>query len=261
MSCCHLKCFGVGDGWPSGERGHSAFLYRFGDVQLLFDCGEPVSGSFKASGANYDAIDRIFLSHLNFDHIGGLFMLLQGFWLEGRTKDLTIHLPAEGIVPIRQLLDAGYLFEELLPFRLSFDALHKGEAVSIGGVRVTPFANTHLDSLRVKFQAKHPQAFEAFSFLIEHDGVRVGHSADIGAPEDLVPLLKKPLDLLVSELAHFEAEKLFDYLRGQAIKRIIFVHLSRKYWDNFDTTRRLAEVRVGGIPHSFAHAGEEILFG
>ena len=261
MNRCRLKCFGVGDGWPAGERGHSAFLYRLGDVQLLFDCGEPVSTRYQVAGTDYDAIDRIFVSHLNFDHIGGLFMLLQGFWLEVRKKELPIHLPQEGIMPIRQLLEAGYLFDELFPFHLSFTALAAGEPVAARGVRVTPFTNTHLESLRARFQKKHPLAFESFSFLIEFEDVRVAHSADIGAPEDLAPLLDKPLDLLVCELAHFEAEKLFDYLRGRPIKRIVFMHLARRYWENLEATRRLAEERLGGIPHTFAHAGEEIMFG
>ena len=214
----------------------------------------------QGSGASYDAIDRIFLSHLNFDHIGGLFILLQGFWLEERKKELPIYLPHEGIAPIRQMLEAGYLFDELLPFRLSFTALAAAEPLEAGGVRVTPFANTHLDSLRARFQTKHPQAFEAFSFLIEHNGVRVAHSADIGAPTDLAPLLEKPLDLLVCELAHFEAENLFDYLRGRSIKQIVFIHLARRHWENLEATRRLAEARLDGIPHSFAQPGEGLSF-
>lgn len=261
MNGCSLKCIGVGDGWPAGGRGHSAFLYRFGEMQLLVDCGEPASGRLHASAISADAIDRIFLSHLNFDHIAGLFMLLQGFWLERRKKDLPVHLPAEGITPIRQMLEAGYLFEELLPFRLSFTPVCEGNPLAVGGVLVAPFANTHLASLRAAFRPKHPQAFEAFSFLIEANGVRVAHSADIGAPEDLAPLLTQPLDLLVCELAHFEAEKLFDYLRGRMIGQIVFVHLAREYWENLDATRRLAEKNLGGIPHTFAQMGEEFLFG
>src|SRR5687768_17086560 len=87
-----LKCFGVGDGTPSAERNHSAYLYRLGTATLLIDCGEPVSRSFKATGLSYETIDRIFLSHLHSDHVGGLFMLLQGFWLEQRRQQLTIHL-------------------------------------------------------------------------------------------------------------------------------------------------------------------------
>jgi len=75
--------------------------------------------------------------------------------------------------------------------------------------------------------------------------------------EDLRPLLKKPLDLLVCELSHFQAEDLFLFLRGHAIKRIVFMHVGRPYWENLPKTRRLAEKMLGGIPFVFARDGQE----
>jgi ribonuclease Z len=253
-----LTCFGVGDGWPCADRTHAAFLYRFGKATLLIDCGEPISCNYKATGLDYDTIDRIFISHLHSDHIAGFFMLMQGFWLEQRQKDLPIHLPADGIKPLRQMLDAAYLFDELLAFRLLFEPLHAGEPVVTHNVRVTPFRSSHLDSLRTSFQKKYPQDFTAYCFLLESDRLRIGHSADIGAPEDLSPLLEKPLDLLVCELAHFKPQDLFRYLKGRDIKRIVFTHVGRRYWDDLEETRLLAAKMLPDIPFSFAHDGEEV---
>jgi ribonuclease Z len=253
-----LKCFGVGDGWPCAGRKHSSFLYRFGKNSILIDCGETVSGGYKASGLDYDTIDRIFISHLHSDHIGGFFMLMQGFWLELRQKELPVAMPAEGIKLFGNMLNAAFIFPELLKFPLRFEALQAAKPVMTGKVRVTPFHTTHLEQLRLAFQKRYPQDFEAFSFLIEAGRRRIGHSADIGAPEDLAPLLKKPLDLLVCELSHFQAEDLFLYLRGRAIKRIVFMHVGRPYWENLPKTRRLAKKMLGGIPFIFARDGQEI---
>ena len=83
MESFSLRCFGVGDGTACADRNHSAYLYSFGATTLLLDCGEPISRGFKASGLNYDLIDRIFISHLHADHIGGLFMLVVIFLPEG----------------------------------------------------------------------------------------------------------------------------------------------------------------------------------
>src|SRR5205823_1827426 len=83
---CSLKCFGTGDGWPSADRNHSSFLYRFGQTRVLIDCGEGISRSYKASGLSYNAVDGIFLSHMHADHTGGFLMLMQGMWLEKRRK-------------------------------------------------------------------------------------------------------------------------------------------------------------------------------
>lgn len=253
-----LKCFGVGDGWPCADRNHAAFLYRFDKASFLVDCGEALSSSYKASGLSYDAFDRIFISHLHSDHTAGFFMFIQGLWLERRTKALPVHMPAEGIKPFRQMLEAGLIFPELLQFKMRFEALRVRRPVTTNGVRVTPFRSSHLDQLRAAFQKRHPQKFEAFCFLMEAGRLRVGHSADIGAPEDLAPLLQKPLDLLVCELAHFQPEDLFRYLNGQAIKRIVFIHVARPYWEKLGKMRQLATRMLGGIPYSFARDGEEI---
>src|ERR1043166_4408270 len=227
MESFGLKCFGVGDGLACGDRNHSSYLYRVGDASLLIDCGEPVSRSYKATGLSYELIDRIFISHLHADHIGGFFMLLQGIWLEERKKDLQVHLPGGCIPLIRQMLHAGFLFQELMTFRLNFLPLVSGQTVVEKNLRITPFPTTHLESLRRRYQAKYPGEYAAFSFLLESERWRVAHSADIGAPEDLAPLLTKPLDLLVCELAHVKPEELFAYLKGRDIKRIIFTHGGR----------------------------------
>lgn len=253
-----LKFFGVGDGWPCADRNHASFLYRLGDVSILMDCGEPISRSFKASGLHYDTIDRIFISHLHSDHIAGFFMLMQGFWLEQRKKDLPVSMPADGIKPFIELLQAGLVFKELLQFKLSFEALKVAKPVMTGDVRVTPYPSTHLEQLRRSFQKKYPQDFAAYCFLIEKGMMRIGHSADIGCPEDLEPLLRKPLDLLVCELAHFRAEDLFLYLNGRAIKRIVFMHVGRPYWEDLKKTHKLAAKMLPNIPFSFAKDNQEI---
>jgi ribonuclease Z len=259
MAKCNLKFFGVGDGWPCADRDHSSFLYRFGKTSILIDCGDAISRNYKAGGLDYDTIDRIIISHLHADHIGGFFMLMQGFWLEQRRKELPVSLPAYGIKPVSQLLEAGLLFKELLHFKLRFEPMTAGKTILTGDVRVTPFRSTHLEQLRRTFKKKYPLNFEAFCFLIEHDSVRIGHSADIGAPEDLEPIVKKPLDLLVCELAHFQAEDLFLYLQSRPIKRILFTHVGRPYWDDLPRARKLARKMLPDIPFAFAKDGQEVI--
>ena len=260
MSRFSVKCFGVGDGWPCADRHHAAFLYRFGDASFLVDCGEPIGDSLVRCHVKPDAIDRIFLSHLHSDHVGGIFMLLQGLWLRRRKKPLPIHMPAEGIRPVSEMLKAGYLFPELFPFRLGFNPLQAGKSVAIKGVRVRAYPTTHLENLKRRFGRKHRQEFEAFSFLFETGRRRVGHSADLGRPHDLEPLLEQPLDLLVCELAHFTAEELFGYLRGRKVRLAIFVHLSDRYWKQMSKLRRLAAKMLPGMECRFARDEQQIDF-
>lgn len=253
-----LKCFGTGDGWACSDRNHSSFLYQFGGATVLIDAGEPISRNYKASGLNYDLIDRILISHMHFDHIGGLFMLMQGFWLEARKKPLIIQMPAHGIAPVRNLLNAGCIFNELLPFELKFEPLELGSVIEIGHVRITPYPTSHLEQLRQSFQSQYPQPFPAFSFVMETGGFRVVHTADIGAVEDLDPLLDRPIDLMVCELAHVQPESLFRRLQKCQIARVVFIHLGRPFWEEIEPIRALAKEMLPRIQFSFARDGDEM---
>ena len=255
-----VTCFGTGDGSPCPDRNHAAFLYRFGGSSILLDCGEPIDRYYKASGLSYNAIDGIFISHLHSDHVGGFFMLMQGFWLEKRKRNLPVYLPEYALKPIGEMLKAVLLYPELLRFRLRLLPLREKKSISIGGVRVTPFQTSHLDRLRAQFSQRQRPPIAAYCFLLEAGGRRVAHSSDLGKPEDLEPLLAKPLDLLVCELSHFLPEQLFRYLKGRAIKQIAFVHLLRPLRENLSHTRRLAAKMLPGIPHSFPNDLEEICF-
>jgi ribonuclease BN (tRNA processing enzyme) len=247
-------CFGTGDGAPCEDRNHASFLYRLGQTTILVDCGESVDRSYKASGLGYDAIDAIFLSHLHSDHVGGFFMFMQGMWLEGRRKPLNVFLPGKAIKPLREMLNTVFLFNEVLPFRLQLLALENERSVKVGDVRITPFYTTHLDRTRAQFGKKYRADFSAYCFLIEHKSVRIGHSADLGRPQDLEPLVARPLALLVCELSHVTPTEICSYLRGHQIKQIAFVHIGRAYRQNLPKLRRLLRMR---IPNARCHVPDD----
>ena len=250
-----VTCLGVGDGWSCADRRHASFLYRFGKTTLLVDCGEPVDGALQAAGHHPDAIDSILISHLHADHIGGFFMLMQGFWLEGRKKELPVRMPGGAIKPLCEMLRTVFVFDELLNFRSKFLPLKSGKPFAVRDVQVTAFPTSHLEGFKAKFHKKYRMDFNAFCFLLQSGGLRIGHSGDLGKPADLDPLLERPLDLLICELAHFPPEEMFFYLRGRQVKRVVFMHLARAYWEDFSKTKKLAAQMLPDIPHSFAHDG------
>lgn len=251
-----VHCLGTGDGWPCADRNHSSYLYELAGTRLLVDCGESVARSLAARKLDGNALTGIVLSHTHADHIGGLPMLLQGLWLEGRSRDLTIRLPGPVIESLRAMLRHGYLFDELFGFKLQFEALRAGQRFRVGALKVTPFPTSHLDGFRRTFRKKYRVGFDAFSFLIEGAGRRIVHSADLGAPEDLLPLLRKPVDLLVCELAHFMPGDLFTTLRGFAIKRAAFVHLARSVRQRLAQVKKQAARRLSGVACSFPGDGD-----
>lgn len=256
MSGFAVTCLGVGDGAASEGRGRSAYLYRLGDATLLLDAGEPVSSSLRATGCPADQVDAILLSHRHFDHIGGLFMLIQGWWIERRSRGLAIYLPRYGMEPMKSLLQNSLFIDEQLRFRMDFKTLTGGMAALINDVKITPFHTTHLNRLQAAMPEKDPAAFECFCFLIEAGGMRIGHSADLGAPEDLEPLLREPLDLLICELAHFEPEALLRYLKGREIRSLALVHLGGDFWEKRDTILAMAQAELPGVEIRIPNDGD-----
>ncbi|MBI1178204.1 MBL fold metallo-hydrolase [bacterium] len=259
-AACNVHCLGTGDGWPCADRNHSSYLYELAGTLLLIDCGESVTRSLTARKFDWNALDGIVLSHTHADHLGGLAMLLQGMWLEGRSRDLTIHLPGHVIKPLRNLLHHGYLFDELFGFQLKFQPLPVGKSFTVGKVRLTPHPTSHLDGFRRAFQKKYRVGFDAYCFVIEGAGKRVVHSADLGAPQDLLPVLTKPVDLLVCELAHFTPADLFATLGGHAIKQAAFIHLARNVRARLTSVKRMAARRLPDIPCRFPNDGDVLKF-
>ncbi|MCX7722098.1 MAG: MBL fold metallo-hydrolase [Verrucomicrobiae bacterium] len=254
-------CLGVGDGWPSADRNHSAYVYRLGNACFVLDAGEPVCRAYKLSGLSFDAPEAIVLSHLHADHFGGLLMLLQGMWVEGRTKPLRLYLPAHALEPVRAVLKEATLYQPLLPYKLHLRPLRAGKPIRIGEVKITPFESTHLVELEKRRGLKPTRRLVSYLFLIESRGLRIGHSSDLGSPDDLRVLLDKPLDLLICELAHFTPQQVCAVLSGQKIKRVAFVHLARSYWSALPATRKLLARLLPDIPHCVPSDGEVITLG
>jgi ribonuclease BN (tRNA processing enzyme) len=258
MERLDLTCFGTADGMPCADRNNSAYLYQLGRAWILLDCGEPLCRSYKDAGLSFNRLDSLVLSHLHADHLGGLFMFVQGLWLEKRRRALTLHLPADGIQPIRDLLEAGCLCEEILPFRLELAPLGDRQSFAVMGTRVTPFLNTHLEGLKRRLQPKHALRFESFSFLLETNHFRVAHSADIGEVADLEPLVEKPLDLLVCEMSHFRPEALCEYLQGRPVRSLALVHFGRPQWKRLEQIRKLVRRHLPNLPALYPKDGQVI---
>ena len=236
-------------------------MIHLGGVRLLFDAGDGLSSSYKATGCGYDAVDRVFLSHMHSDHVGGFSLFVQGLWLEKRRRGLPVHLPGLAVPAIQAWLRATVLFDQLLGFPLYWEPLAKNVPIREGGVTIVPFPTTHLESLRKAFQKRQPSTcFEAFCFVIEGHGKRLAYTADIGHVDDLDPLLAQPLDLLVCEASHVPLNELLAKLAGRSIGRLVFTHLERELWNNPELFQAAAQAALGDLPFVIARDGDVFTF-
>ena len=68
-------------------------ILQVGDRMLMFDCGRSAATSLAAAGGACEAIDRLFLTHLHFDHVVDLPYIVFTGWVKGRKARLRIHGP------------------------------------------------------------------------------------------------------------------------------------------------------------------------
>lgn len=231
MATDTITFLGTGDAVPSWERSHASLAVQMASQSLVLDCGEPCAKNLALACVDFGKIDAILLSHLHPDHVAGLPQVIIGMWLEAkRTRDIPVFMPAEGIETFRKLILATYLFPELIKFNVDFRPLSDGRTFTVGPVQVTPHLTTHLESIRRIAGNKHGVACEPFLYELAANGKRIAYSGDMGEAGDLLAVLDRPLDLLVTECAHFSLPSLLKTLRGKPIRRVALTHLHRQLW-------------------------------
>jgi ribonuclease BN (tRNA processing enzyme) len=249
---------GTGPGDVLPGRGQAALLVECGGQQILLDAGEPCSGRLVELGVPLDGLDAVALTHAHADHVGGLPLLLQAAWLQGRTRPLPVLLPGHLHGPLTAWLDAIFLGSRTLSFPVAYETWSPGLARMVGGVTLTPQPTTHL--ARVQAELGRPE-IQAFALDVQADGRRLVYTGDLGGAEDLAPLVTQPVAVLICEMAHLSGDALISALAGAQIDTLCLTHVG-KAWDEQRAEIRLrCERELPGVRDVFLpDDGERIEF-
>ena len=246
-----VTLLGTGTPRPDIERFSQAILVEAGDTKLLFDAGRGATMRLHQIGVSSDQVDKVFLTHLHYDHIVGL----DDVWLTARlwqrTQPLEVYGP-RGTVEFVEYLSQAYEMDQRVRHRQSGLAKDSGD---LQAEEIEPGV-IHLDGeLKVTaFAVDHGEVKPAFGYRVDYGKRSVVISGDTTYESNLVTW-GEGADVVIHEVM-MASEGLLE--RNPRLKKVQKYHSSPK-----QVGQILAQIkpRLGILVHmlKFGVTEEEVL--
>lgn len=173
----------------------------------VVDAGDGTAGQLAKAGLSLKGVKAVFISHLHFDHTGGLPAILGLRWQTNTFSDLTVYGPpgtkatVEGIFQFMRIgTEGGYGVPGQVGKPASTNVnvveLGDGDTVTLEDFSVTAIRNTHYSWPE---NSEEWEKYIALSYKFDVDGTSVVYTGDTGESKALIALAKNA-DLLVSEM-------------------------------------------------------------
>ncbi|MET0272871.1 MAG: MBL fold metallo-hydrolase [Phenylobacterium sp.] len=191
---------------PRADRSEPANLVRYGDQLILTDVGDGAPEQLAKAGVRLGQVQTLVVSHLHFDHTGGLFAFLSLRFQSRQNSPLVIYGPPGTVHLVTQLFAAmrpGETASQTMGPSLfgkpeagvKIVEIRDGAAFAIGDVGVRVAENSHYQTLG----PPSPDRPVSLSYRFDVPGRSIVYTGDTG-PSDAVVGLCKGADLLVSEI-------------------------------------------------------------
>lgn len=197
------------------DRSGSANLLQVGDRFYLIDAGPGVSHRLAASGVQPAQVQKIFITHLHFDHAAGIASLFGFAWMQRTGQLMDIYGP-----PATQAFIAGALhylsipegiYAAELPPTPPISEMVRAHDIDVSGptviyqddlVKVTAVENSHYDTIpRVR---RPTGAHRSYAYRFDTPDRSIVFTGDTGPSEAIVELAKGA-DILVTEVMDMDA--------------------------------------------------------
>lgn len=249
-----IVLLGTGGPRPDPRRMGPSTLVSIGSDNLLFDAGRGVAMRLVQSGISITDFSYVFITHLHFDHTGGLADLLFAAWNMARNKTIHVYGPKGTEAMVAHFFEA---YERDIWYRLSETELTNEKLMDIRDmVRVHDVGSglVYTDSEWSVFAENvdhghglglSREEWESLAYRVESKGKSVVISGDAVGSPTLVEFAHKA-DVLVmcgylsgEEIIDHDSKLISQYVLSSSIeagkiaseadvKRIALVHIREK---------------------------------
>ena len=240
-----------------GRHEPANLLIRQGEAHLI-DTGDGAMTAMANAGADYPDLRSIWISHIHFDHLGGLYAVL-GLRLQTRTiTPLTIYGPpgmkeivAGLIAAMRPSALSGFGIPGEVPIdpatNITVVELDDGAVVKLDAFTVRVATNSHYSFVPGSAQE---HTYRSLSYRFDLPGRSILYTGDTG-PSDKVTALAKGADMLVTEMIDLD-DTLAQMSRrmqhiSEAEKANMAAHLTRHHLSTAAIGDMAAKAGVGKV--------------
>jgi len=185
------------------DRAQPANALVVGDAVYLVDAGDGAGAQLAKAGYRLPDVKALLISHLHFDHTGGVLAVL-GLRLQLDVADTLLILGPPGTRTFIDGLVAGMIPAQQAAFgvpgrtwqhRLEVRELRAGDTVNLGDVTVSVAENSHFQSP----EYNGSPGSVSLSYRFDGPGRSIVYTGDTG-PSEAVTALARGADLFVSEM-------------------------------------------------------------